>query len=78
VIDVGNEALDLLDVKEVAKRLHVSVTTVRRLIYSEELEGLKVGSRVLVDPQAIIAYKDKLRAAAKARQVEQHGDRPAA
>ena len=72
--DVGNEALDLLDVREVARRLHVSVTTVRRLIYSEELEGLKIGSRVLVAPEAVLAYKETLRAAGRKR----HGDRSAA
>jgi excisionase family DNA binding protein len=78
MIDVGNEALDMLDIGEVATRLRLSKTTIRRLIRSGELEGVKVGTRVLVAPEAVAEYKDKLRAAARARQVEQHGDRPAA
>jgi len=78
MIDVGNEALDMLDIGEVATRLRLSKTTIRRLIHSGELEGVKVGTRVLVAPEAVAEYKDKLRAAARTRQVEQHGDRPAA
>lgn len=74
MIDVGNEALDLLDVGEVATRLRVSKTTVRRLIYSEELESVKIGARVLIAPEAVIAYKEKLRAAGRSH----HDDRPAA
>ena len=31
-----------------------------------EIEGLRVGARVLVAPEAVIEYKDKLRAAAHA------------
>lgn len=69
--DVGNEALDMLSVKEVAARLRLSVVTVRRLIKSRELEGTHVGTRVLVAPEAVIEYKNKLRAAA-------HTGKPAA
>jgi excisionase family DNA binding protein len=67
VTDVGNEALDLLAVGEVAARLRVSKTTVRRLIWSGELESVKIGARVLVAPEAVIAYKDKLRAEGRSR-----------
>ena len=74
MIDVGDEALDLLDIKEVAARLRVSKSTVRRLIGSGKLEAVKIGVLVRVDPAAVLAYKESLRAAAR----EQHDDRPAA
>lgn len=64
--DVGDEALDLLSVKEVATRLRLSVVTVRRLIKSKDLEAVHVGVRVLIAPEAVIEYKNKLRAAAHA------------
>ena len=64
--DVGDEALDMLSVKEVATRLRLSVVTIRRLIKSGALEGTHVGTRVLVAPEAVLEYKDKLRAAAHA------------
>ena len=64
--DVGDEALDMLSVKEVAARLRLSVVTIRRLIKSGDLEGTHVGTRVLVAPEAVLEYKDKLRAAAHA------------
>lgn len=67
MIDVGDEALDLLDVSEVATRLRVSVPTIRRLIASGELEEVRVGRRVLVTPEAVIEYKNRLRAEAQAR-----------
>lgn len=74
--DVGTEALDLLTVKEVAVRLRLSVKTVRRLIYAERrqpgtgLESVKIGdaasqqAAVRVAPEAVIEYKNRLRAAA--------------
>lgn len=65
--DVGNEALEMLSVKEVAARLRLSVVTIRRLIKSGALEGTRVGTRVLVAPEAVLEYKDKIRAAAHAR-----------
>jgi excisionase family DNA binding protein len=67
VVEVGEEALDLLTVKEVAKRLRVSEVTVRRLIKAEEdepgtgLESLRIGTARRVAPEAIVAYKDRLR-----------------
>ena len=66
MVEVGEEALDLLNVGEVAKRFGVSVVTVRRLIYAEEktpgtgLESVKIGSRRLITPEAITAYKKRL------------------
>lgn len=65
--DVGPEALDLLTVKEVAARLRLSVKTIRRLIYAEReqpgtgLEAVNIGTSVRVPPEAVIAYKDRLR-----------------
>jgi excisionase family DNA binding protein len=70
--DVGPEALDLLTVDEVAVRLRCSVRTVRRLVYAERkkpgtgLESVPVGSLVRIPPEAVLAYKDRLRAAARA------------
>jgi excisionase family DNA binding protein len=72
VTDVGAEALDLLTVAEVAARLRISARTVKRLIYAERarsgtgLESVKVGSRVLVAPEAVAEYKIRLRAVAQA------------
>jgi excisionase family DNA binding protein len=66
VVEVGEEALDLLTVKDVAKRLRVSEVTVRRLIYTEEkepgtgLESVKIGSARRITPEALIAYKKRL------------------
>lgn len=70
--DVGAEALDLLTVDEVALRLRISARTVRRLIYAERrqpgtgIESVKVGELNRVDPEAVIEYKARLRAAARA------------
>lgn len=70
--DVGTEALDLLTVDEVALRLRISARTVRRLIYAERrqpgtgIESVKVGELNRVDPEAVIEYKARLRAAARA------------
>lgn len=75
--DVGNEALDLLTVSEVATRLRLSIPTIRRLIRSGELESVKVGSARRVAPEAIIDYKKQLRESARSshdRPGEQHGD----
>ena len=66
MVEVGVEALDLLTVKEVAKRLRVSEVTVRRLIYAEEkepgtgLESVKIGAARRVAPEALVAYKKRL------------------
>ncbi len=65
--DVGPEALDLLTVQEVAARLRCSVQTVRRLVYAEEstpgtgIESVKVGTLRRIAPEAVIAYKQRLR-----------------
>ena len=69
--DVGPEALDLLTVKEVAQRLRVSVKTVRRLIDAGRsqpgtgLESVRIGTAVRVPPEAVVAYKKRLRAEAQ-------------
>lgn len=63
-MDVGDEALDMLSVKEVSTRLRLSEVTIRRLIKSGDLEGVHVGARVLVAPEAVADYKARLRAAA--------------
>lgn len=71
--DVGPEALDLLTVDEVAVRLRVCAKTVRRLIYAERrdpgtgIESVHVGSSVRIAPEAVIEYKNRLRAEAQRR-----------
>lgn len=67
MVDVGDEALDLLTVKEVAERLRLAVVTIRRLISSGDLEGVHVGSSVRVAPEAVAEYKARLRAAAQGK-----------
>lgn len=70
--DVGPEALDLLTVDEVAAKLRTCAKTVRRLIDAERrrpgtgLESVRVGRLVRVPPEAVIAYKERLKAEARA------------
>lgn len=67
MVEVGEEALDLLTVPDVAVRLRLSKATIWRLIYAEEkepgtgLESVKVGRSRRVAPEAIVAYKERLR-----------------
>jgi excisionase family DNA binding protein len=63
--DVGPEALDLLTVKEVAARLRVSAKTVWRLVAAKEIESVKIGTSRRVAPEAVIAYKERLRSDAQ-------------
>jgi excisionase family DNA binding protein len=69
--DVGPEALELLTIAEVAPLLRVSVTTIKRLVVEWRrnpgtgLESVKVGSRRLIAPEAIIDYKQRLRSQAQ-------------
>ena len=60
MIDVGDEALDLLTVPEVAARLRLSKSTVWRLVYSGELESVKRGRSRRITPEAVGAYKEHL------------------
>lgn len=63
--DVGEEALDWLTVRQVAKRLNFSEKTVYRLIWAGELKALTVGTRSRrITPEAVKAYEDQLRAKA--------------
>ena len=64
--DVGLEALDLLSIGTVAKRLGVSEKTVTRLIRQGVFTKLKVGSLVRIDPAEVVAYKKRLHEQAKA------------
>jgi excisionase family DNA binding protein len=70
--DVGPEALDLLTVDEVAARLRLSSKTIRRLIAADRkqpgtgLESVRVGTAVRIAPEAVIAYKQRLRETAQA------------
>lgn len=64
--DVGPEALDLLTMAEVAKRLGgVSEKTVSRMIRQGVFTKLKVGSLVRIDPAEVVAYKKQLHEQAK-------------
>lgn len=66
--DVGEEALDLLRVPDVALRMRLSKATIWRLIYEWEktggrdgLESIKVGRSRCVAPEWIDAYKERQR-----------------
>ena len=63
--DVGDEALQLLTVPEVAGLLHVSKSTIWRLLASGELETVKRGRSRRIAPEAVADYKASLIAAAK-------------
>jgi len=60
-IGVGDEALDLLTYGEAATRLRVSMSTIRRLIASRDLEKVNVGRAVRTTPESVAAYKQKLK-----------------
>lgn len=64
-MDVGGEALDLLTVPEVARRLRKGKSTVWRMVYSGELPSVKSGRSRRITPEAVAAYKDSLVAAAQ-------------
>ena len=64
--DVGLEALDLLSIGTVAKRLGVSEKTVTRLIRQGVFTKLKVGSLVRIDEAEVVAYIKLLHEQAKA------------
>jgi excisionase family DNA binding protein len=66
-IDVDLSALQLLTITDVAKLLSVSETTVKRLIYSGELESVKIGRARRIAPEAVAEYKNKLRKRAETR-----------
>jgi excisionase family DNA binding protein len=46
----------LLTVTEVADRLQVSIRTVRRLIASEKIKTLRIGSAIRIRPTALDGY----------------------
>lgn len=60
-VEVGEEALDLLRVPEAARRMSLSARTVWRLIYSGELESVKIGRARRVAPDDVAAYIARLR-----------------
>jgi excisionase family DNA binding protein len=64
--DVGIEALDLLPIGAVAKRLGVSEKTVTRLIRQGVFTKLKVGSLVRIDEAEVVAYIKLLHEQARA------------
>jgi excisionase family DNA binding protein len=60
--EVGEEALRLLTVRQVADLLNCSAKTVYRRIWDSELEAVPFGARSLrVAPEALKEYKDRLR-----------------
>jgi excisionase family DNA binding protein len=64
--DVGLEALDLLSMGAVARRLGVSEKTVSRMIRQGVFTKLKVGSLVRIDEAEVVAYIKHLHEQAKA------------
>lgn len=68
MIDVGTEALDLLTVGEVAKRLRMSEAAVWRLIAvprdgvtPPKMKSVTVGRSRRIAPEDVLAYKNELR-----------------
>ncbi len=67
MMEVGEEALYLLTVPEVATRLRLSEVTVWRLIRAWRdnpetgLESVKCGRSRRVAPEAVVAYREQLR-----------------
>ena len=64
--DVGIEALGLMSMGAVAKRLNVSEKTVTRLIRQGVFTKLKLGSLVRIDEAEVVAYVKHLHEQAKA------------
>lgn len=64
MVDVGDEALQLLTVPDVAKLLRLSKSTVWRMVHSGELKSVKRGSSRRIAPEDLADYKDKLRGVA--------------
>ena len=55
------ELQKLLTVKEALWTLGISRTTLWRQLHDHQIECIRIGSRVLFEPQAIRAYIAKLR-----------------
>lgn len=51
----------MLTVQEVAQRLHISTRTVLALIQRGELEAVRVGRSVRIEPAALRAYIERNR-----------------
>lgn len=51
----------LLDVEEVASRLHVTVRHVRRLVFERRIPYLKIGSLLRFDPEEVDDWLSTLR-----------------
>ncbi len=47
----------MLSIKEVAKRLDVSVMTIRRLVWKGDLPAFKIGGRLKFDPEDVEDYR---------------------
>lgn len=46
----------LLSIEEVARRLDLSVSTIYKLVSAKKINYVKIGSRVLFDPEKIRAW----------------------
>ncbi len=53
----------LLSLEEAAKLLGVSSRTVRRALEAGDLQPIRIGRRILIEPAAIRAYIDRKREA---------------
>ena len=60
-IPVDEDALGLLTMDEVAARLKLSLSTVKRLVYAGTLESVTIGRSRRVAPEAVLVYKNQLR-----------------
>ena len=57
----------LLDVEEVADRLHVTVRHVRRLVFERRIPFLKIGSLLRFDPEEVEDWLSTLRVDVRGR-----------
>lgn len=57
----------MLDVEEVADRLHVTVRHVRRLVFERRIPFLKIGSLLRFDPQEVDNWMSTLRVDVRVR-----------
>ncbi|NQV79368.1 MAG: helix-turn-helix domain-containing protein [Alphaproteobacteria bacterium] len=51
----------LLTVAQVATHLQISIRQVRRLIKAKELEVLRIGRRIRIDPRDLNAFLERCR-----------------
>jgi excisionase family DNA binding protein len=56
---IGDDLVPFLSRSAVAELLNLSERTVDRLLAARELDGKKVGARVIIDPRSVRAYIER-------------------